>query len=186
VANHLSIPDVSLITPPRLADSRGYFSETFNLARASAAGMPAFIQDNESLSLKAGTIRGLHFQAPPRGQAKLVRCVRGSVFDVAVDIRHGSPTFGRHVSAHLSAENGAQLLIPVGFAHGFCSMEPNSLVQYKVDAPYSPAHDFGLIWNDPDLAIEWPAFTDDFTLSSRDLKFPALRDLPKYFAYDAI
>jgi dTDP-4-dehydrorhamnose 3,5-epimerase len=179
----LAIPEVLLAVPERYSDARGYFSETFSLRALEDQGLPRFIQDNESMSLNVGTVRGLHFQAPPHSQAKLIRCARGAFFDVAVDIRKGSPTFGRHVSAILSAENGAQMLVPAGFAHGLCTLEPNTLVQYKVDAPYVPSHDLGILWNDPDLAIEWPLAGSDATLSGRDMKHPRLRDLPSYFSF---
>jgi len=148
----LTIPEVVLITPPRFADSRGYFSETYKLSALAAAGLDhTFIQDNESLSTVPGTIRGLHFQAPPFAQAKLVRVVAGSVFDVAVDIRKGSPTYGKWVGATLTAEHGEQLLIPHGFAHAFCTLTPDVKVLYKVDGAYSKVSEGGIIWNDPDL-----------------------------------
>ncbi|SRR5690606_2124409 len=178
----LAIPEVLLITPKRFGDDRGFFSETYNRAALAAHGVTLdFVQDNHSLSAAPATIRGLHFQVPPFAQAKLVRVSRGAVLDVAVDIRRGSPTFGRHVSAVLSAENWSQLLVPVGFAHGFCTLEPDTEVLYKVTAPYSAEHDKGLIWNDPALGIDWPLDGREPTLSDKDRRWPALADLPVYF-----
>ncbi len=178
----LGIPDVLLIEPVRHGDDRGFFSEIYNQRAFEAAGLPTeFVQDNHSLSRPRGTLRGLHFQAPPFAQAKLVRVVRGSIFDVAVDLRRGSPTFGRHVSAILSAENWRQMLIPVGFAHGFCTLEADTEVLYKVDAFYSREHDFGVSWNDPSIAIDWPVPPEGPTLSDKDRKHPPLSDLPTYF-----
>jgi len=172
-----------LLRPKKIEDSRGFFSETYNerLFR-EILGDVRFVQDNQSRSTKAGTIRGLHFQSPPAEQGKLVRVVRGAVFDVAVDIRRGSPTYGRFVSAVLSVENWAQLWVPSGFAHGFCTLEPDSEVIYKVTSYYSRGHDLGLAWDDPALAIPWPVAPDFATLSDKDRAQPRLKDLPAYFS----
>jgi dTDP-4-dehydrorhamnose 3,5-epimerase len=142
-----------------------------------------FVQENHSLSRAAGTIRGLHFQIGAAAQAKLVRCSRGAIFDVAVDIRHGSPTFGRHVANILSAENWQQLYIPAGFAHGYCTLEPDSEVVYKVTSYYDAAAERGLAWDDPALDIAWPVDRNTFNLSERDRSQPRLADLPHYFTF---
>jgi len=177
--------EVLEIRPARFEDPRGFFSETYNAAAFAKAGISTvFVQDNHSYSREAGTVRGLHFQTPPFAQVKLVRVVRGAVLDVAVDLRAGSPGFGRHVAARLSAEAWNQLLVPVGFAHGFCTLEPDTEVIYKVSAPYSPEHDFGLLWSDPDLGIDWPIPPDRAVLSDKDRRQPRLRDLPEYFVYE--
>ncbi len=180
-----AIPEVVLVKPKRFGDDRGYFTETFREDLFASSGIPGpFIQDNHSLSALAGVIRGLHFQTPPTPQAKLVRCTRGSILDVAVDIRHGSPTFGQFVSAELSAENGYQLFIPVGFAHGLCTLEPNTEVQYKVTGYYDPTVDKGVSWNDRDIAIDWPVHLNSAILSEKDQNQPSLAELPVYFPYD--
>lgn len=172
----LAIADVKLITPKKFGDQRGFFSEVFSAKTfRDAEIISQFVQDNHSLSADAGTIRGLHFQTPPHAQAKLVRVVRGRIFDVAVDLRRGSATYGKHVSAELSAENWSQLLVPVGFAHGFCTLEPNTEVLYKVDSYYAPAHDAGILWSDPDLNITWPVDVSKVRLSDRDAKLPAFK-----------
>lgn len=179
----LAIPDVKLITPKIYRDERGFFSETFNARDLETAGIHAdFVQDNHSLSVQPGVIRGLHFQVPPHVQGKLVRVTRGSVFDVAVDIRSGSPTYGKFVSAILSAQNWQQLWIPPGFAHGFCTIEPNTEFLYKVTSFFAPEADRGLAWNDPEVAIPWPVSPEDATLSDKDRAHPILKDLPAYFA----
>jgi dTDP-4-dehydrorhamnose 3,5-epimerase len=180
----LDIPDVLLVTPRRHGDARGYFAEVFRADRLGEfADQLEFVQDNESRSAEAGTLRGLHFQSEPFAQAKLVRVVRGSVFDVAVDIRQGSPTFGRHVARTLSAESGTQLFIPSGFAHGLCTLEPDTVVTYKVSAYYSGDNDKGLAWDDPALGITWPVAADKVILSAKDRTHPRLQDLPAYFTY---
>jgi len=180
------IPDVKLIRPPRFEDERGFFSETFNRRALEQHGIVLEgLQDNHSLSIPKGTVRGLHFQTPPFAQAKLVRVTRGAVFDVAVDIRRGSPTFGRHVGVVLSAGEWNQLYVPRGFAHGFCTLEPETEVLYKVDNYYSRDHDLGLAWDDEALAIDWPVTGADAVLSDKDRKHPRLADLPEYFNYDA-
>lgn len=178
----LAIEAVLLVKPRRFADGRGWFEETFNARSYAAHGIAAaFVQDNQSLSVAAGTVRGLHFQAPPFAQAKLVRVARGAIFDVAVDIRSGSPTFGRWVGAELSAENGAQLFVPHGFAHGFVTREPHTVVCYKVDAHYDRDSEMGLAFDDPDLAIDWGLSAGAPTLSDRDRGWPRLAGLDPVF-----
>ena len=180
----LAIPEVKLITPVRHGDERGFFSETYSQPRFLEAGIDLeFVQDNHAFSAEAGTLRGLHFQIPPYAQAKLVRVVRGAILDVAVDLRHGSPTFGQHVSAVISADRFNQILVPAGFAHGLVTLEPNTEVLYKVSCAYSPAHDKGLLWNDPALAIGWQV--EQPLLSPKDRAQPCLSELPVYFNYDA-
>lgn len=178
------IPEVKLIRPRLFKDARGYFVESYSRRALAVAGVTAeFVQDNHSRSEASGTVRGLHFQTPPFAQAKLVRCSAGRIFDVAVDIRRGSPTYGRHVTAELSAANGWQLLIPIGFAHGLATLEPGTEVQYKVSADYSPAHDAGIIWNDPALGIPWPVGSDASLLSDKDRKLPAFAGFATPFDY---
>ena len=176
---------VQLIETRRFTDSRGWFSETFNETSFSRYGISdRFVQDNQSFSILPGTVRGLHFQTPPFGQAKLVRCIRGSIFDVAVDIRGGSPTYGQWVGAELSATNGRQLFIPVGFAHAFMTLEAETEVIYKVTAPYAPTHDAGLHWNDPAIGINWPLPRGSTPiLSSKDAALPVLGDFVSPFDY---
>lgn len=171
-----AIPDVLVIEPKRFADERGHFAETFNPKLAEAAGLPVFVQDNESLSRMKGTLRGLHLQLPPFAQAKLVRCVRGAVLDVAVDVRAGSPTFGRHVKVELSEDNGLMAFVPAGFAHGFLTLEPNTLVSYKVDHVYSAAHERGVAWNDPELGVDW-GIEAPAVMSAKDEVNPPLEAL---------
>lgn len=176
------IADVKLIVPKIHRDHRGFFSETYNKAGLAALGANLeFVQDNHSLSVERGVIRGLHFQIPPFAQDKLVRVIRGSVFDVAVDIRRGSPTYGKHVARVISAADWNQFLVPIGFAHGFCTLEANTEVIYKVTNYYSPEHDRGVLWNDPDLGINWPIAASEAILSDKDKKQPLFRDLPSYF-----
>ena len=173
----LSIPDVRLLTPRRFGDHRGWFTETWSRRTLDIA----FCQDNMSLSAEGGTIRGLHFQKPPHAQAKLVMVLQGAILDVAVDIRRASPTFGQHVAVELSAAAGNQLLIPRGFAHGFCTLEPGTQVMYKVDDFYAPESDAGIFWADPDLAINWPVRVDQAHLSPKDLGLPRLKDIESPF-----
>lgn len=177
---------VLLIRPRRYGDARGWFSESWNAARFAAWGIDAnFVQDNHSLSAQAGTLRGLHYQTPPHAQAKLVRCTRGAILDIAVDIRPESPTFRQWVAAELSAENSDQLFIPPGFAHGFLTLTPDCEVMYKVDAYYAPEADGGISWNDPALAIDWPlAAGQTPLLSDKDARLPTLADAAPHFAYD--
>jgi len=173
----LSIPDVKLLTPARFADARGFFAETWSERRYAALGIPGpFVQDNHALSIQAGTLRGLHMQIAPSVQGKLVHCVRGAIWDVAVDVRPNSPTYGRHAAAELSAATGAQLWIPGGFLHGYVTLEPGTEVIYKVTADYDRAAERGVIWNDPDLALPWPVTADRAVLSEKDLLLPRLRD----------
>ncbi|KAB2919483.1 MAG: dTDP-4-dehydrorhamnose 3,5-epimerase [Hyphomicrobiaceae bacterium] len=182
----LAIPDVKLITPQIFRDERGFFSETYSREMLAGAGIAVdFVQDNHSLSHRRGVVRGLHFQVPPRAQGKLVRVIRGAIFDVAVDIRQGSPTFGRHVSAVLSADNWSQLWVPVGFAHGFCTIEPDTEVIYKVTDFYATDCDRGIAFDDPDLAIAWPVGAAEAVLSAKDRQHPRLRDLPPQFTFPA-
>lgn len=177
---------VQLVAPRRFEDSRGWFTEVYSEPAFAALGIDcAFVQDNHSLSVPEYTVRGLHFQIPPRGQAKLVRCVRGRIFDVAVDVRRNSPTYGRWVGAELSAANGNQLFVPIGFAHGFLTLEPNCEVVYKCSDTYAPDHDGGLRWDDPAIGIDWPippAATPH--LSPKDSNQPLLADLNSPFPYD--
>lgn len=170
------------IRPPRYSDQRGYFSETFKESwfRKEIADV-VFSQDNESLSVRAGTVRGLHFQASPFAQGKLVRCSQGAIFDVVVDIRRSSKSFGQWIGEELTPENGIQLWVPTGFAHGFVTLKDNSVINYKVTAPYSPKHDFGIAWNDPAIGIEWPFQETDVVLSDKDRAHPKIGDLPVYF-----
>jgi dTDP-4-dehydrorhamnose 3,5-epimerase len=177
-----ALPDVKLVEVRRFEDLRGFFSEIYHQANFAAAGIDAqFVQDNLSLSRHAGTVRGLHFQTAPFAQAKLVRVVRGRILDVAVDIRLSSPTYGRHVAVEMGDEDGLQLFVPAGFAHGFCTLKPDTEVAYKVSAYYSPQHDKGLAWDDPDLDIAWPVSRDSAILSDKDRQHPALADLPAAF-----
>lgn len=177
-----AIPDVWTFTPRRFEDERGWFSETFNATTLAAAlGGVAFVQDNHSLSRAKGTLRGLHFQAPPKAQDKFVRVVRGSVLDVAVDIRRGSSTHGKWVSAILSADNGAQLFVPKGFAHGFVTLEADTEVIYKVSDYYSREHEGGVRWDDEDLGIDWGISPEEVVIVARDREFPALRNLSPVF-----
>jgi dTDP-4-dehydrorhamnose 3,5-epimerase len=171
-----------LLTPGRFADLRGTFSEVYNQERLDREVSPVrFVQDNHSISIEAGTVRGLHFQVGQKPQAKLVWVVQGSILDVAVDIRRQSPTFGQHVSAILSAENGQQLWIPVGFAHGFCTLEPNTAVLYKVDQFWSPTDERGILWNDPALAIQWPRVAEKPVVHPKDLQLPTLANCSDLF-----
>jgi dTDP-4-dehydrorhamnose 3,5-epimerase len=173
----LGLEGVLEIRPPRFGDDRGFFSETWNAQAMAEAGIALdFVQDNHSYSAAKGVLRGLHFQAPPAAQDKLVRVSRGSVFDVAVDVRRGSATFGRWTGLVLSAGLWNQILVPKGFAHGFVTLEDHSEVQYKVSAPYSPAHDRTIRWDDPDIGIDWRADPASLTLSAKDAEAPLLRD----------
>ena len=169
---------VVILTPRRFGDERGFFAETWNRARMAEAGIDVdFVQDNHSLSGEVGTLRGLHFQTPPFGQDKLVRVVRGAILDVAVDLRRGSATYGRHVAAEISAEAWNQILVPVGFAHGFVTLTPDVEVIYKVTNYYSPEHDKGLLWSDPALGIDWPLPPGGPVLSEKDKVQPTLAEV---------
>jgi len=181
----LAIPGLIQLTPRLFSDTRGHFFETHNDKTFRAAGIATtFVQDNQSYSAKRGTVRGLHFQLPPAAQAKLVRVLQGSVYDVAVDLRVGSPTYGRHDGATLTAAGREQLFVPRGFAHAFCTLEPDTVVAYKVDEFYAPASDSGLIWNDPTLAIKWPVAAQDVVLSDKDQKLGRFADFVSPFRYE--
>ena len=176
------IEGVLVLHPVRHGDARGFFSEVFRDDALKALGIAAhFVQDNHSFSADSGTVRGLHFQVPPAAQAKLVRVAAGAVLDVAVDLRPHSPSFGRHVAIRLSAAEWNQIFLPEGFAHGFCTLEPDSHVLYKVTRYYSPEQERGLLWNDPALGIAWPIGTDRALLSEKDRNYPPFSDLPHYF-----
>lgn len=178
----LAIPEVFLHTPQRYSDHRGRFSETFNQAKFEPFTGPLdWVQDNESVSTKAGTLRGLHFQAPPHAQDKLVRCVRGRIIDVAVDLRRGSPTFGGHVRAELSANMGEQIFVPKGFAHAFLTLEPETVVAYKVSAYYNQEAERAIAWNDPDLRIDWGKSDLSPILSKKDMSASSFARTPVYF-----
>jgi dTDP-4-dehydrorhamnose 3,5-epimerase len=173
---------VKLVTPRRFADARGYFAETWSRKELKAAGIECdFCQDNVSLSASVGTVRGLHFQKPPDAQAKLVGVLKGRIFDVAVDLRKSSTTFGRHVAVELDADQGTQIFIPVGFAHGFCTLTPGTLVFYKVDAHYAPDSDAGIFWADPSLGIDWPVAFGRAQLSPKDAALPRFGDIVSPF-----
>jgi len=179
---------VKLLSGRRFVDARGWFSETYNARAFAGRGIDgAFVQDNQSLSRPRGTIRGLHFQTPPHAQAKLVRCLKGAIFDVAVDIRMGSPTYGQWVGVELSEENDRQLFIPVGFAHGFMTLQPDTEVFYKVTDFYAPTCDAGLLWNDPDIAVTWPSLPDGRPLlSEKDERLPSLAQFKSPFPYEGV
>lgn len=171
------------IRPRKIEDERGYFSEIFRLNMfAERAPGVQFVQENQSLSVRAGTIRGLHFQTNPVAQGKLVRCLAGKLVDIAVDLRVDSPTFGRSISVILSSDENNQLWVPVGFGHGFCTLEPNTVISYRVTSYYSPEHDKGVAWDDPDIGIDWPDVADPETLSGKDRRMPSLAELPAYFS----
>jgi dTDP-4-dehydrorhamnose 3,5-epimerase len=182
----LEIGDVKLIETAIFRDDRGFLSEIYNRAALAQNGIDAdFVQDNYSYSARRGTVRGLHFQAPPHAQGKLVRVVRGRVIDIAVDIRNGSPTYGRHVAAELSDINWRQMWVPAGFAHGFCTLEPDCEVIYKLTGPHVHEAECGLAWNDPALDIDWPVSAQRAVLSQRDRGNPVLADLPAHFRMGA-
>ena len=181
----MAIPDVKAIIPDCFGDHRGFFSEAYNRRRLAEYGIDLdFVQDNYSFSTQKGTVRGLHFQIPPFAQDKLISVLKGSVLDVAVDMRKGSPDFGNHVAVVLSAEEGNQLLVPFGFAHGLCTLEPDTQVFYKVTNYYSPEHDKGVYWADPDIGIDWPVSEAAAQLSEKDGLLPRLAELPDYFVYE--
>ena len=175
-----------MLKPRYFSDARGYFVETYSARLLQSAGLTTtFVQDNQSLSVKPGTVRALHFQVPPKPQAKLVRVVRGSIYDVAVDLRIGSPTYGRWEAVTLTAQIGEQLFIPRGCAHGFCTLEANTEVVYKVDDYYAPEWEHGLAWDDPTLAISWPVSLEDVVLSEKDRRLGRFADFVSPFRYDA-
>jgi dTDP-4-dehydrorhamnose 3,5-epimerase len=178
------LPGVVVLKPRRFADARGYFVETYNAQRFRRSGiMVHFVQDNQSFSIHKGTVRGLHFQLPPAAQAKLIRVLRGSIFDVAVDLRLASPAYGQWIAEEISAEGGEQIFVPRGLAHGFCTLEPNTEVAYQVDSYYAPASESGIIWNDPSLNIPWPVGPDEAILSEKDRELGTLHDLVSPFHY---
>ncbi len=180
----LEIPEVKLVTPKRFGDDRGFFAETYNKQRFNDAGITAdFIQDNHSHSATVGTVRGLHYQSPPFAQAKLVRVLRGTIIDVAVDVRVGSPTFGQLVRAELSAENGVQIFVPRGFLHGFATLEPDTEIAYKVDNYYSAECDGSVAWNDPDLGIDWGIDASQATVSEKDGNAPTFAKFESPFEF---
>ena len=180
-----SLPGVLLLKPRYFHDARGYFVETYSVRSARDAGFAAtFVQDNQALSRKRGTVRALHFQVPPKAQAKLVRVLRGSIYDVAVDLRLGSPSYGKWVAANLTAQGGEQIFVPRGFAHGYCTIEDDTEVAYKVDDDYAPECEQGLIWDDPTLGIGWPVSPGDAVLSDKDRKLPRFADFASPFRYD--
>jgi dTDP-4-dehydrorhamnose 3,5-epimerase len=178
----LAIPDVVLVETPRFGDARGWFSESYNRRVFAQNGIEAeFVQDNVSFSAVVGTMRGLHYQAPPNAQGKLVRVLQGCILDVAVDMRRHSASYGAHVSAELSAENGRQLHVPIGFAHGFVTREPDTIVAYKVTNFYAPEADHGIFWADPELGIDWGISEAEATLSAKDRALPPLAEAPSCF-----
>ena len=183
-AEPTSLPDVIRLTPRRLTDARGYFIETFRLSKFhEVTGLNIeFVQENQSLSLKANTIRGLHYQGPPNGQGKLVRCLQGSILDVAVDIRRGSPSFGQSVSVNLNAQNDSQIWMPAGFLHGFRTLEDNTIVSYKCTHGYAPESEGAILWNDPDLAIDWGIKAPQ-SVSEKDLNASFFADFTSPFEY---
>ncbi|WP_105381747.1 dTDP-4-dehydrorhamnose 3,5-epimerase [Neorhizobium alkalisoli] len=186
VFERAAIDGVMLIIPKRFGDLRGYFVETFRADLfESEIGPFTFVQDNRSFSARVGTVRGLHYQLRPRAQGKLVSCPEGALLDVAVDIRAGSSTYGRSVMIELSAENACQLWVPPGFAHGFCTLRPDTVISYKVTDFRSPEHERGLAWDDPALGIDWPIRSEDAILSEKDRTHPKLTDIESNFVYVA-
>ena len=178
----LKIPDVKVLTPERHRDPRGYFSETWQQKRFADAGVPGpFIQDNHAVSTERGVVRGLHLQVAPNAQGKLVRVVRGAIWDVAVDVRHGSPTFGQFAAAEISAENGSQIWVPPGFLHGYCTLTAETEVIYKVTGAYDRAAERGVVWNDPTLGIPWPIAPGEEILSDKDKLLPRFADCDAWF-----
>lgn len=176
------IPDVLILRAKKHGDHRGFFSETFRSATLKEAGVDLeWVQDNHSFSASRGVVRGLHFQRHPRAQAKLLRVIRGAVLDVAVDLRRNSPTYGKHVAVELSEANWTQIYVPIGFAHGFCTLTEGAEVLYKVSAEYGPSEEGGLLWNDPDLGIDWPVDEREAILTERDRTWPLLRDFRSPF-----
>lgn len=174
----LKIPEVKLIIPKKFGDNRGFFSETYNQANFKNAGIDVtFIQDNHSFSQSIGTLRGLHYQKPAFAQAKIIRVLSGRILDVVVDIRKSSPTFGQHVSVELSDKNWTQMFVPIGFAHGFITLEPDCEIAYKMSNYYAADHEEGISWNDPDLAINWGIPVQDIQLSPKDRELPLLKNI---------
>ncbi|TCT30430.1 dTDP-4-dehydrorhamnose 3,5-epimerase [Martelella mediterranea] len=178
------ISNLILLTPKRFGDERGFFSESWNRKTLAESGIDIdFVQDNHSLSRAVGTVRGLHFQSPPHAQAKLVRCGRGRLFDVAVDVRKGAPTYGQWYGVELSFENGKQLLIPEGFLHGFMTLEPDTEIIYKCSDYYAPECDGSVRFDDPDIGIEWPLTDVEFTVSAKDRDAQSFADFDSPFTY---
>jgi dTDP-4-dehydrorhamnose 3,5-epimerase len=178
----LAIPEIKLITPPRFNDPRGFFSETWNYLRFADVGIPGpFVQDNQAVSTARGVLRGLHCQVGANAQGKLVRCTKGAIFDVAIDVRQGSPTFGQWVGTEISAENWTQIWVPVGFLHAYCTLTAETEVIYKVTALYDKPAERGVIWDDPDIGIVWPIPPEKVILSDKDKVLPRLRDCPPLF-----
>ena len=178
----LVLPEIKLIHSPSIVDERGHFAETYVRRDFAVLGIDQeFVQDNQSISGATGTVRGLHFQTRPFAQTKLIRVLRGCLFSICVDLRRSSPRYGEYVATELAGDSGHQLFIPTGFAHGYCTLEPDTEVFYKVDAPSSPPHEFGIHWLDPTLAIPWPIHKNEATISEKDAALPFLRDLPSYF-----
>jgi len=178
----LSIPDIKVLTPVRHRDPRGFFSETWNQDRFAAAGVPGpFIQDNHAVSTDRGAVRGLHLQIGPNAQGKLVRVVRGAIWDVAVDVRHGSPTFGQWAAAEITADNWSQIWVPPGFLHGYCTLTAETEVIYKVTAPYDRSAERGVVWDDPTLAVPWPVVPGEAILSDKDQALPRFADCDAWF-----
>ncbi len=184
VTRFAALPEVLLVTPKRFGDNRGFFSETYNRRLFADHGLDLdFVQDNHSLSAAKGTLRGFHYQLPPFAQGKLVRVVKGAILDAAVDIRHGSPTFGQSVTAEITADNWRQIWVPPGFAHGFVTLAPDTEVIYKVTGFYSAPHDRGIIWNDPDIGLDWGVDERELVLSEKDRKLPRLAEAEPAFTY---
>jgi dTDP-4-dehydrorhamnose 3,5-epimerase len=182
----LSIPQVTLIRVRKFSDARGHFLETFRRSDFAELGVKCdFVQDNQAFSDQPGTIRGLHLQVPPHAQAKLVRVLRGAIYDVAVDLRRGSSTFGKWCGARLTADGGEQIFVPRGFAHGYCTLEPETVVAYKVDAYYAPHSEAGVIWNDPEIGIDWTIPASRVLVSEKDSKLPSLHSFDTPFANEA-
>ncbi|MFC4272483.1 dTDP-4-dehydrorhamnose 3,5-epimerase [Sneathiella chungangensis] len=178
------IADVKILKPAKFGDERGFFSEVWNARTLKEAGLEIdFVQDNHAYSAAVGVLRGLHYQLDPKAQGKLVRVVRGAVLDVVVDIRVGSPNFGQSVIVEISAENWRQIWVPPGFAHGYCTLEPDTELLYKVTEYYSPEHDCGIFWNDPELKINWPVSEENVILSEKDKNLPLLKDQPRLFEF---
>jgi dTDP-4-dehydrorhamnose 3,5-epimerase len=183
----LPIPGVLLISARRATDVRGYFTEIYRAREFAQLGIRAeFVQDNEAMSVAAGTLRGMHFQAPPHAQSKLVRVLSGAIFDVAVDLRRGSSTFGRWAGVRLDAEGGQQLFVPRGCAHGYCTLEPNTVVAYKCDAYYDAASEGGVLFSDPAIGIDWPIPLAGMVLSDKDRVLPLLADLQSPFTWEPV
>lgn len=181
----LDIPDIKLLQPVKYDDSRGFFSEIYNTGDLAEAGIELdIVQENFSLSKHAYTIRGIHFQTPPYEQTKLVQVVSGAIYDVAVDLRKGSPWYGKFVGAEISAKEWNQILVPAGFGHGFCTLEPNTAVIYKVTQRFSKQHDTGIFWNDPELDIPWPLGNTKPLLSAKDEALPMLTNFSTPFIYE--